>query len=207
MRSALSERLKKERIEKNLTQQQLANLVNEQLELLYETDSLINNDIKNISDLKVSRVSISRYENGNREPELDILYALANVLHLQVEYLIGKTDFKYYDSQIMLDDILYLIEKTDENNNDFSKLIRNIVDTMYLTMHSYVNGNKIEELKIIHDLYRNIFDLKITSENNTLLNLLDAKELSEYQYTIKELKIKNINLFDKLCGLLSNQEK
>lgn len=73
MKSIFSERLKNERINKGLTQQQLADLTNNKLLTCFESNILVNEKIKNISDCKVSRVSISRYETGSREPEIDIL--------------------------------------------------------------------------------------------------------------------------------------
>ena len=175
MQSKFSEILKKERLNRKLTQQQLADLVNDRLNSELENDTLINQKIKNISEYKVSRVSISRYENGKREPELDILYALADVLGIQFDYLLGKSQLKSHSSQLMLKDISYLIELTDKETPEFSKLISNIIDTCFLTINEYTKKQNIKVLQVIHDLYRSI--LEINLEHKTLY--------TEEQYTIK----------------------
>ena len=61
MENILSKRLKEERLAKGYTQQQLADLINEENEL----------------DKKISRISITRYENGTRTPDSNTLYLLA----------------------------------------------------------------------------------------------------------------------------------
>lgn len=61
----LGDRIKKLRKEKGLTQEQLGKLVN------------------------VTKVSICGYEKGERIPTLDTLMDLANVLKVEVNYLLG----------------------------------------------------------------------------------------------------------------------
>lgn len=206
MKSIFSERLKNERINKGLTQQQLADLTNNKLLTCFESNILVNEKIKNISDCKVSRVSISRYETGSREPEIDILYAIAEALEVQIDYLLGRTDFKRFDSQIMKDDILWLIQKTDNEDTKFSKLIRNIIDNTFLTINSYVDNKNVEELEIIHDLYRNIWEIKITCENKRSYDLLDVKA-DENIPTFDELKAKNNILINKLYEIMLKNNK
>lgn len=190
MQSKFSEILKSERINNNLTQQQLADLVNNRLNSELENDTLINQDIKNISEYKVSRVSISRYENGKREPELDILYALASVLGIQFDYLLGKSKFKSYSSNLMLQDMKYLLELTETVTPDVSKLVSNIIDTCFLTINEYVKTQNTEVLQVIHDLYRSILEIhlepQLTKNNfekfNTLTSNL-ADEISKIDTT------------------------
>lgn len=62
------ERLKEERIKKDLTQKQIADIVNLQ-------DS-----------------SISLYESGARQPSFATLIALADYFNLSVDYLLGRID-------------------------------------------------------------------------------------------------------------------
>lgn len=201
MDSIFCERLKQERIQNGLTQQQLADSANSILEYEFNNNSLINKKNKNLSSLKISRVSINRYENGKREPEMYVLYAIAEALDVQIDYLLGKSNFKKFDSDLMKNDIFNLIEKTDTTDKYFSKLIRNIVDTCYLTVNSLIDDNKIDELQIIHDLYKNIFDIKIKCKNEFFLNELSASELNPDKTTFEQLKIKNNELLDKLYNL------
>lgn len=63
-----AERLKKLRIEKNLTQQELADMIG------------------------AVKSTISQYETCKREPVLSILIKLANALDVSIPYLIGESD-------------------------------------------------------------------------------------------------------------------
>ncbi|MBR1975002.1 MAG: helix-turn-helix transcriptional regulator [Clostridia bacterium] len=62
------ERLKELRQEKNLSQQDLGNLVN------------------------MSKMAISHWEKGHSEPSISQLIILSNYFEVSVDYLIGKTD-------------------------------------------------------------------------------------------------------------------
>lgn len=64
----LSTRLKALRIEKKLTQKQLAEKIN------------------------VTHVSISGYESGNRSPDTDTLQRLADYFEVSTDYLLGRTN-------------------------------------------------------------------------------------------------------------------
>lgn len=64
----LGERIKEARLAKGLTQKQLA-------EMLNATDATVN-----------------RYEKGVRSPDPETLKAIADILDVSVDYLLGKTD-------------------------------------------------------------------------------------------------------------------
>ncbi|KPI54434.1 hypothetical protein IM33_08545 [Clostridioides difficile] len=68
----LSKNLKDLRIKKGLTQEQVA------------------------KDLMTTKVSISRYENGTREPKIEMLDSLSNYYNVSVDYLLGKTSIENY---------------------------------------------------------------------------------------------------------------
>ncbi|TPE70804.1 helix-turn-helix transcriptional regulator [Halalkalibacterium halodurans] len=66
----LGERLKKLRNERKITQEELGKKVN------------------------VTKVSISGYENGNRNPDTETLQKLADFFEVSTDYLLGRTDDK-----------------------------------------------------------------------------------------------------------------
>ncbi|AST97926.1 helix-turn-helix domain-containing protein [Shouchella clausii] len=74
------ERLKALRKERQLTQEQLGELIN------------------------VTKVSISGYENGNRTPDTDTLRRLADVFGVSTDYLLGRSKEKngsfFYDNEL-----------------------------------------------------------------------------------------------------------
>ncbi|EML1138376.1 TPA: helix-turn-helix transcriptional regulator [Clostridioides difficile] len=68
----LSKRLKELRKNKGLTQEQVA------------------------KDLKTTKVSIGRYENGSREPSIYFLKNIAEYYNVSVDYLLGKSRTNHY---------------------------------------------------------------------------------------------------------------
>ena len=52
------------------------------------------NQLKLATDLSISRESISYYENGKREPSLDLLVKLSDYFDVDINYLITGKEFK-----------------------------------------------------------------------------------------------------------------
>lgn len=82
--ASFSNRLKQLRIERGLTQQQLADILN------------------------ISKSSINMYERGEREPGFETLEAIADVFNVDMNFLLGKSHVK---NQLLEDTPL---SKTDE---------------------------------------------------------------------------------------------
>ncbi|MBT1278919.1 helix-turn-helix transcriptional regulator [Thermoanaerobacter sp. CM-CNRG TB177] len=64
----LGERIRKARLAKGLTQKQLAEMLN------------------------ITDATVNRYEKGIRKPDPEMLKAIADVLNVSIDYLLGKTD-------------------------------------------------------------------------------------------------------------------
>lgn len=100
----LSHRLKLARRRKKLTQRQLAALIN------------------------LSPSTIALYETGKREPDLDTLRKLADVLDCSTDYLLGRTDSEnfIFVSAHLNDDLLEkLFEKARRDLEELQKYIQN----------------------------------------------------------------------------------
>lgn len=52
------------------------------------------NQLKIAMDLNISRESISYYENGKREPSLELLVQMSKYFNVSIDYLITGEDFK-----------------------------------------------------------------------------------------------------------------
>jgi len=52
------------------------------------------NQLKVAMDLNISRESISYYENGKREPSLDLLVQMSKYFNVSIDYLITGEEFK-----------------------------------------------------------------------------------------------------------------
>ena len=48
--------------------------------------------LKMAMDLHMSQKTISRYENGEREPGVAELIRIADYFHVSIDYLVGRTD-------------------------------------------------------------------------------------------------------------------
>ena len=51
------------------------------------------NQLKVAMDLNISREALSHYENGKREPSLDMLNKLSKYFNVSIDYLINGEDF------------------------------------------------------------------------------------------------------------------
>ena len=52
------------------------------------------NQLKVAMDLNISREALSHYENGKREPSLDMLNKLSKYFYVSIDYLINGEEFK-----------------------------------------------------------------------------------------------------------------
>lgn len=67
-------------------------LFNKRLRILRKKQKISQKDFAKI--LGVSNVVLSRYENGERKPDYDILIKIAEYFDVSVDYLLGKSDIK-----------------------------------------------------------------------------------------------------------------
>ena len=51
------------------------------------------NQLKVALDLHISREALSHYENGKREPSLEMLVQMSNYFNVSIDYLITGKDF------------------------------------------------------------------------------------------------------------------
>jgi len=50
--------------------------------------------------LNISRGSLSYYENGDRKPDADVLYAMSEYFGVPSDYIIGRPDVNSYDADL-----------------------------------------------------------------------------------------------------------
>ncbi len=70
--AAFADRLKEERVQKGLTQTELA------------------------KTLYLGQTSVSKYESGKQIPEMPTLQKIADFFGISIDYLLGKTDIRNY---------------------------------------------------------------------------------------------------------------
>jgi len=64
--------------------------------------------------LNVKSNTISRYENGSREPDIDVVLKIADYFHVTTDYLFGKSD-EQVQSPDREDDLNYISQTSRKN--------------------------------------------------------------------------------------------
>ncbi|MBC1235225.1 helix-turn-helix domain-containing protein [Listeria booriae] len=75
----------------------------------------------------VSKVSISKYENGNQFPDTDTLQKIADVFRVSTDYLLGRNqneDISNKLQDLAFDNLDGLTEEDLKKVNDYVKLIK-----------------------------------------------------------------------------------
>lgn len=101
----IGERIRQLRIEKELTQTQLSDIFH------------------------IAKSTLSQYENNIRTPNDDIKIKLANYFNVSVDYLLGKTNVRNYESKentvaLHTDDYDELPQEAKDEINNFIEYVK-----------------------------------------------------------------------------------
>ena len=160
MNNLLAKRLKEERINYGLSQQTLADIVS-----------------KDIGE-KISRVSISRYETGERIPNYKILNALSMALNSDIDYLLGNKNIKHDDLyykgfEHYKEQYLSLVNMGENNKNSILLELQyplfSLISKSFYTEETLNSISKL--ITILYDLY-NLSPNNIDSVNIYIEKLL-----------------------------------
>ena len=79
------------------------------------------------NEIGTTKSTISRYENGMRQPKQDILEAIADFFNVSTDYLLGRTNTKTIFSEPI---IPYKVEQklTKKDINFLKKLIKDFIE-------------------------------------------------------------------------------
>ena len=101
-----SKRLKNLRNEKDISQEELARLLN------------------------VSRTSVTNYELGRNEASAQVLNKLSEIFNCSIDYLLGKTDIRY-PQEIEIDDMQIAFASGIKGlNKENQETLKNIIDSL-----------------------------------------------------------------------------
>lgn len=105
---------------------------------------------KELADkLKVARTTVSNWENGNRNPDLEMLKRIAKTLDSTTDYLLGMSDVRNpYEN------------RTDKPNNEDSTNNYNNEDNEPITIAAHFEGDEYtdEELEDIEKFKKWVLD-------------------------------------------------
>ena len=105
----LSDRLKKERTEKKLSQQKLAELANTHYS------------------------NIGRYERGDAKPSADVLNRIAQILEISPDYLINGTLENKAENSITDQELLNQFKKVEKFSDEKKKLVKEFLNAFIIT--------------------------------------------------------------------------
>ena len=95
--------------------------------------------------LGVSQQTISKYENGSREPDLENLIRMSKIFHVTTDYLLGLTDSTS----------TYLLHEQESNyfRDEISLRIKNLMEESNLTVESLASICNLtpEEMRVFLD--------------------------------------------------------
>lgn len=117
-----SKRLKNLRTEKNISQEELAKLLN------------------------VSRTSVTNYELGRNEASAQVLNKLSEIFNCSIDYLLGKSDIRNPEKEINFDpDKLYLGLSAKDYKNITDTQMKQIEELVKVLLKDNLKKNNDEK--------------------------------------------------------------
>lgn len=128
--STIKNRLKTLRTKKGITQDELAQIINKEL---------------NENEKPISKMVISNWENNKHSIKSDKAQQLADFFEVPVGYLLGYSDSPIFE----LDEFINLLDRNEEQNKRFA--------IQQSIMHYILSKNiSDEDLTFIHDLVQRL---------------------------------------------------
>ncbi|WP_052263141.1 helix-turn-helix domain-containing protein [Clostridium tyrobutyricum] len=177
----------------------------DRLKELRESKNLKQSELAN--ELGIGRTTLSHYELNNRQPDFNTLEKIANYFDVSIDYLVGRTDLKSFNSQIIIDDINHLVKLSDNKGYEFSKLVRNIIDTCFLAINAYVEFQNVAALKVIHNFYRIIWEINMLFGSEQSYSWLSHDKAHSREEYIEQLKQKSDSLINELINIINSKSK
>lgn len=128
----------------------------EQLKTLRKINGLTQQEIANKID--VSRVAYTNWENGKREPELEMIIRLADIFNVSLDFLLGR--YKFIDENFENTYEMIILSKNLKDlrnkNNVSQKDIASLLGISQVAYGRFELGNRIvkkEYLEILADYF------------------------------------------------------
>ncbi len=178
MTTIFPKRLKQERKYNELTQEKLAEMISK------------------YTNTNVSRTSIARYENGTRTPDYDILVALSDVLDVDLDYLLGKSELKNYDMPLSQIDSFsetlknYIIKDDKESN----AMIHNTLDLLNLIFRDCEK----KDLTLVSDLFNIVITAHLDLRRNRNIQYVRGGKEGLSSFEREEFKSLVVKDFSKM---------
>lgn len=172
-----SERLKSERIKRNLTQKEMAEL------------------------LKIKRSTYSLYEGGKREPNIETLQNIASILDVNISWLLGYDDVRERKPLTILEasesDLFKIlsnmdrakIEMADLSDDKWNLYMKIMAHTISMTSQKALSSAKkkyshLDDLQI--QLLSSFDDLSYIGKREAIKRIIELRNIPEYMASKKK---------------------
>ncbi len=169
----IGNRLKELRIEKKMTQLQLAEA------------------------LHLSKSAIVQYEHNKREPNFESLNRIVSYFKVSPQYLIGKSNYRKLSEQIFYDDTIQKSEMFQNTNESAQRAIVSLFNNFNYELKNILamDSQEKKEKVLIHliDIFNNIWRISQVIPLKEYPEMYDSKKLSNLElYKLQEKHFQSI---------------
>lgn len=138
-------------------------------------------------DLGVTRVTLGYYESGERKPDIEILYKIADYYHVSSDYLLGLSNTKSLDSSVK-----ELSGKTGLSETSINFLMNAVKET------SRIPEDNFDTMPALYDIYLKTINLLLEEcepgDDRSILDLLSLYLFSSFThyYTSKNVEYESL---------------
>ena len=152
MKDVFTDRLKKSITERGLTQRMLATLIG------------------------TTEQSVSRWANGNRTPNADMLYKMCKALDVSADYLLGLSEERANNMEKLKAELLDKIKKLWEENQDDLQEAADAIEKLSRRAAPTPHGDLIDRREAIIDANERAYDFWLSDDEvNATIRFLNEQ--------------------------------
>lgn len=119
------------------------------------------------------------------ESDFKILYKITDYLGINSDYILNRTDFKFFEDYQMAEFELIFDAIKNNSSDDVKIMSRDILELLFLTLYSPISSEHITLLSILKETINNLYEL-----NNNLASdsekLISSDKLLNYKKTFSQ---------------------
>ena len=121
------------------------------------------------------------------ESEFEVLYKISDFLGINPDYILGKTDFKFFEDDQMSEFELIFDAIKNSSSDDVKILSRDILDTLFPTLFTSISSEHIKLLHILKKTFINLYELDSKLRNNSRCIFIEKKLSPDKLISSKEI--------------------
>lgn len=126
--------------------------------------------------------ALGKYEREERQPDFDTLEIIAEYFGVSIDWLLGRSEIRFYEEHIFIDDVTELADKISKASAEKRKIIVNAIDHLYLMINRHFDDEDSKNLKLIQEIIFQLFwfDSGTFLNSNEILNLKDPSDAIDF---------------------------